>query len=231
MPTDYERITTTIEREWLAEIIAGTKKIEYRQIKPYWTKRFAKVSVPFELRLLNGMNPPGPEVTVLIHRITKDRRAGEYRLHIKKVLGFKHWDSDGKSPSGDPAMYDLINQYAQKVVGTIPTDHVTEYEWLIQNVNHATTPGYQNRYRRFWAMNAARLNPTFYVAYFGAMNAAVTQTPTLGALAQTFHAASTNSKGRQKPAIFIRDKAVAHDGPAFADIRFTGCCFLLLSRA
>jgi hypothetical protein len=54
----------------LAEIIAGTKKIEYRQIKPYWTRRFAKVSLPFELRLLNGMNPPVPEVTVLIHKIT-----------------------------------------------------------------------------------------------------------------------------------------------------------------
>jgi hypothetical protein len=94
----YERITTTIEREWLAQIIAGTKKIEYRQIKPYWTKRFAKVSVPFELRLLNGMNPPVPEVTVLIHRITKDRRAREYRLHIKKVLGFKHWDKRRQKP-------------------------------------------------------------------------------------------------------------------------------------
>src|SRR5271157_705464 len=82
-------LTTTIEREWLAQIIAGTKKIEYRQIKPYWTKRFEKVSLPFELRLLNGMNPPVPEVTVLIHKITTDRRAGEYRLHIKKVLGFK----------------------------------------------------------------------------------------------------------------------------------------------
>ena len=43
MRVGYDRITTTIEREWLAEIIAGTKKIEYRQIKPYWTKRFAKV--------------------------------------------------------------------------------------------------------------------------------------------------------------------------------------------
>jgi len=92
----HNRITTTIEREWLAEIIAGTKRIEYRQIKPYWTKRFAKVSVPFELRLLNGMNPPVPEVTVLIHRITKG--AGEYRLHIKKVLGFKHWDKRGRKP-------------------------------------------------------------------------------------------------------------------------------------
>lgn len=47
----FDRITTTIEREWLAEIIAGTKKLEYRQIKPYWTKRFERVSVPFELRL------------------------------------------------------------------------------------------------------------------------------------------------------------------------------------
>jgi hypothetical protein len=53
---------------------------------------------PFELRLLNGMNPPVPEVTVLIHRITKDRRAGEYRLHIKKVLNYKHWDKRSQKP-------------------------------------------------------------------------------------------------------------------------------------
>jgi hypothetical protein len=46
MRVDYDRITTTIEREWLAQIIAGTKKIEYRQIKPYWTQRFGKVSGP-----------------------------------------------------------------------------------------------------------------------------------------------------------------------------------------
>jgi hypothetical protein len=98
MPVGYDRITTTIEREWLAQIIAGTKKIEYRQIKPYWTRRFEKVSVPFELRLINGMNRPVPEVTVLIHKIKKDRRAGEYQLHIKKVLRFKHWDKRRKKP-------------------------------------------------------------------------------------------------------------------------------------
>jgi small ligand-binding sensory domain FIST len=85
----YDRITTTIEREWLAQIIAGTKKIEYRQIKPYWTKRFATVSMPFELRLLNGMNPPVPEVTVLIHRITKDRRGGDQELQRR----MSEWDS------------------------------------------------------------------------------------------------------------------------------------------
>ena len=39
--------------------------------------------MPSELRLLNGMNPPVPEVTVLIHKVTKDRRAGEYQLQEK----------------------------------------------------------------------------------------------------------------------------------------------------
>jgi hypothetical protein len=92
MQSTHERITTTIKRQWLAEIIAGTKKIEYREIKPYWTIRLKRVTVPFELRLINGMNPPIPEGTVLIHKITKDGRRGVYELHIKKVLGFKHWD-------------------------------------------------------------------------------------------------------------------------------------------
>jgi hypothetical protein len=98
MRVGYGRITTTIERGWLAQIVAGSKKIEYRQIKPYWTKRFEKVSVPFELRLLNRMNPPVAEVTVLIHKVTRDRRAGVYQLHIKKVLGFKHWDKQRQKP-------------------------------------------------------------------------------------------------------------------------------------
>ena len=43
--TECDRITTTIVREWLAQIIAGTKKIEYRRIKPYWTKRIAEKPV------------------------------------------------------------------------------------------------------------------------------------------------------------------------------------------
>ena len=103
---NYDRITTTIEREWLAEIIAGTKKIEYRKIKPYWTER--KDLLPIEQNrdivdairtaAVERVNPPVPEVTVLIHRITKDRRAGEYRLHIKKILGFKHWYKRRQKP-------------------------------------------------------------------------------------------------------------------------------------
>ena len=54
--------------------------------------------MPFKLRLLNGMNPSVPEVTVLIHRIARDRRAGKYLLHIKRVLGYKHWDKQRRKP-------------------------------------------------------------------------------------------------------------------------------------
>lgn len=92
MHTDYPRITTTIKREWLAEIIAGTKKVEYREIKRYWTDKLKSITKPFELRLRNGMNPPVPEATVLIDRVTTNRRTKEYELHIKKVLEIKHWN-------------------------------------------------------------------------------------------------------------------------------------------
>jgi hypothetical protein len=98
MRVEHDRITTTIKRKWLAEIIAGRKRIEYREIKPYWTKRLKSITVPFELRLINGMNSPVPEVTVLVHKITTDRRAREYGLHIKKIVGFKHWDKRRQLP-------------------------------------------------------------------------------------------------------------------------------------
>lgn len=92
------RITTTIRREPLALIINGKKKIEYREIKPYWTERFKGIEFPFELRLRNGMDKPVPEVTVLIKKIKKDGRNGVYELHIGKVLSFAHWDKRRQMP-------------------------------------------------------------------------------------------------------------------------------------
>jgi hypothetical protein len=94
-------------------------------------------------------------------------------------------------------MYDLINRFAQTVVGTIPREHVTDYEWLLQNTGKASTPDYQRGYRRFWAMNAAQLSPAFYATYFGTLAAAVTQPPTLSSVAQTLHAASARQNGQK----------------------------------
>lgn len=108
-----QTLTTTIKRQWLAKIVAGTKKIEYREIKPYWDERLPKYSVPFKLRMINGMSKTAPEVTVLVNKVDigyqTDRatlRASDdlyeghvYRLHIAKVLSYKNWDKKRGIPS------------------------------------------------------------------------------------------------------------------------------------
>jgi hypothetical protein len=96
-------ITTTLEREWFAQIVAGTKRIEYREIKPYWNARLRSVAVPFRLVLRNGMLPPVPVVTVRIDRIVPNpwktkKRSGRYALHIGRVLKVEHWDRAKRRP-------------------------------------------------------------------------------------------------------------------------------------
>lgn len=89
-------ITTTLKREPFAQIVDGAKHIEYREIKPYWTSRLGKVSIPFTLVLRNGMTRPVPVLTVRIDRISK--RDGHYELHIGRVLKVEHWDKTNKTP-------------------------------------------------------------------------------------------------------------------------------------
>jgi len=93
-----KRITTTIKREFLAEIVAGSKTTEYRDVKPYWRKRLSGVTCPFELRLINGMRERAPEVTVLIDRIRESSATRQYHLHIGKVLRTSHWDKRRQVP-------------------------------------------------------------------------------------------------------------------------------------
>ena len=95
---DLDVITTTLEREPFAEIVAGKKDIEYREIKPYWTTRLKRVRTPFRLVLRNGMTPPIPILTVRIDRVVTNRRNGEYELHIGRVLRVEHWDRKKKKP-------------------------------------------------------------------------------------------------------------------------------------
>ena len=64
-----DTISTTIEREWFAQIIDGSKRIEYRDINLYWTTKLAKVTMPFRPVLRNGMTPSVPVVTERINRV------------------------------------------------------------------------------------------------------------------------------------------------------------------
>ena len=85
-------LTTTIKRQYLREIIAGTKKIEYREIKPYWDKRLANYDPPFLLRLINGMSKSAPEATVEVVKVKKNRWRGYYELHLGRVIDVQNDD-------------------------------------------------------------------------------------------------------------------------------------------
>jgi hypothetical protein len=94
-----DKITTTIKREWLREIAAGRKQVEYREIKPYWTRRLSGIKTPFHLRLINGMQSDAPEITVLVERVRKNSRGGEYELHLGKTINLRNWDRKREQPT------------------------------------------------------------------------------------------------------------------------------------
>ena len=94
-------------------------------------------------------------------------------------------------------MYNLVNQFAKEIVSTIQPNHVTDYEWLLQNVGEVNASSYRTKYRNYWAMNAARLSPSFYCAYFNALHTAPTQRPTLSNVVQLLYNASTTRIGKK----------------------------------
>jgi hypothetical protein len=97
-------------------------------------------------------------------------------------------------------MYSLLNKCAEKVVSAIQTidpKHVLKYDWLRQHVDQVTTPEFQKNYRFYWAMNPARLSPEFYAAYFDALNAAMSNPPTLSSVVQTLYAVSARQDGER----------------------------------
>lgn len=85
-----DTLTMNIKRKWFADIVTGTKRIEYRATSKFWKRRIGPLSVPFRLRLLNGMTHPIPEALVVVRRVTRAR--GEYQLHLGKVLRVRRWN-------------------------------------------------------------------------------------------------------------------------------------------
>jgi len=94
-------------------------------------------------------------------------------------------------------MYDLINAHVQAILQTIPPDHATDYDWLIQNLHQTATSEYQERYRKYWQLNAARLCANYCAAYFQALQAAQASPPILGDVAQRLYQTPTNKNGRK----------------------------------
>lgn len=91
-------LTTTIKREWFREIVAKRKRVEYRELKPYWTNRLEGLKAPFLLRLINGMQSEAPEVTVVVDRVRRNTREERYEFHLGRIRDVKHWDRKREEP-------------------------------------------------------------------------------------------------------------------------------------
>jgi hypothetical protein len=88
------------------------------------------------------------------------------------------------NPQEQPDVFRLIETHIQSIVGSIPAAYVRDYDWLVENINRAGESEYQSKYRAYWAMNAARLSPSYYQEYFGRLATAKDSMPTLGSLVE-----------------------------------------------
>lgn len=94
-----QSLTTTIKREYLRKIVAGRKRVEYREMKPYWARRRASVQPPFTLRLINGMQPAAPECAVVVRRVRRNGRTGQFELSVGRVVEVRNWDRRREAPA------------------------------------------------------------------------------------------------------------------------------------
>ena len=83
-------LTTAIKRwQFLREIVAGTKTIEYREPKPYWDERLSTMSRLSSSGLINGMAHDAPEATMVVTKVRKNVWSGYYELHLGEILDMK----------------------------------------------------------------------------------------------------------------------------------------------
>jgi len=72
----------TLHRQWFDEVASGIKKIEYREIKPYWERRLDGHQFS-EIHFRNGYRADSPLMQVECLGIVKN---GRYEIHLGKIL-------------------------------------------------------------------------------------------------------------------------------------------------
>jgi hypothetical protein len=77
----------TLHKKWFKQILKGEKKIEYREIKPYWTKRlfdFKNNLIDYDYIIFkNGYNKNSPMMKVEFLGI---RKKEQYEILLGKIL-------------------------------------------------------------------------------------------------------------------------------------------------
>lgn len=80
-------LNLTILKEWFDLIACGKKKKEYRDIKPYWTKRLVGKSFD-EIHFKNGYNKNSPFMRVEWKGMKKEK--DKYVIFLGKILEVKN---------------------------------------------------------------------------------------------------------------------------------------------
>src|SRR6267378_5386407 len=92
-------------------------------------------------------------------------------------------------------MYTLINRNAERIVGEISLQFVTDYEWLLTHQSEAKSSEYQRTFRKFWAMNAAQLSAEFYTAFFELLCTVAERRPSLNQVCCSLYECSSRRDG------------------------------------
>ena len=78
----------TLLRKWFEKIASGEKTKEFREIKPYWTKRLENREYD-EIWFKNGYNKNSPFMKVEWKGLKKEN--GKYVILLGKVLEIKNY--------------------------------------------------------------------------------------------------------------------------------------------
>jgi len=75
----------TLERKWFDQIFTGEKKIEYRQVTPYWEKRLEGKQFD-RVHFRNGYQKDSSWMIVECVKI--ERKFGRYRIHLGQIMSY-----------------------------------------------------------------------------------------------------------------------------------------------
>jgi hypothetical protein len=77
----------TLHKEFFKQILNGTKKIEYREIKPYWTKRlFNSDNKPIEYDKIIFKNGYAKNCPLMEVEFLGIRKKVDYEILLGKIL-------------------------------------------------------------------------------------------------------------------------------------------------
>ncbi|MEO8514142.1 MAG: ASCH domain-containing protein [Ignavibacteria bacterium] len=76
------RLHLSLYKKWFDEILQGTKKIEYREIKPYYERLLTKNYS--EVKFVNGYGKERPYLVINIVKIIKSKEF--YEIHLGNII-------------------------------------------------------------------------------------------------------------------------------------------------